>query len=65
MVTVIIPDNDAETPSPQSCPACGRPYDDAPIDTPFVLRARGLLDLVAVVYQDLHTLPRAREEVAL
>jgi hypothetical protein len=61
---VIKPDNDAETPSPQRCSACRWPYDDAPIDPPFVLSTSGLLDLVTVVHQDLHTLPRALEEVA-
>ena len=50
---------------PQACPTCGRPYDDVPILTPFVLSTSGLLGLVLIAKEALSEVQEALEAEVL
>lgn len=57
--------NEYETLAPQTCPTCGKPYNDAPILTPFNPTGNGLLDLVLIAKDALTEVQAALEEEIL
>jgi hypothetical protein len=61
----MVAQNDHPTPPPQTCPTCGRPYDDAPICAPFLPVPSGLLDLVLIAKDALNDVQAALEEEVL
>jgi hypothetical protein len=46
----------------ESCPTCGRKYDDAPVTAPFILSSSALIDEILIAQEALAHVRQAAEE---